>query len=109
MKTLRSMPRRCWSGGTSCGIASHPRGWCSKKTPHAGERDTPRVGALRGHFRRRVAAVDPGRLVFVDESGINTSMTRARGRAPPGERVAGAVLQRALAEADDDRGAAAGG
>ena len=47
--------------------------------------------ALRGHWKKRVAAVDPGKLVFVDESGINTSMTRARGRAPPGERVAGAV------------------
>lgn len=37
--------------------------------------------------------MDPGKLVFVDESGINTSMTRARGRAAPGERVAGAVPQ----------------
>jgi transposase len=64
-----------------------------KKTLHASERDTPRVRALRGHFRRRVAAVDPAKLVFVDESGINTSMTRTRGRAVPGERVAGAVPQ----------------
>lgn len=47
--------------------------------------------ALRGHFRRRVAAVDAAKLVFVDESGINTSMTRTRGRAAPGERVPGAV------------------
>jgi transposase len=38
-----------------------------------------------------VAAVDPGKLVFVDESGINTSMTRARGRGLPGVRVEGAV------------------
>jgi transposase len=29
----------------------------------------------------------------VDESGINTAMTRVRGRAGPGERVAGAVPQ----------------
>ena len=49
--------------------------------------------ALRGHFKKRVAAVDPAKLVFVDESGINTSMTRARGRAIPGERVQGAVPQ----------------
>ena len=49
--------------------------------------------ALRGHFRRRVAAVDPAKLVVVDESGVNTSMTRTRGRAPPGERVAGSVPQ----------------
>lgn len=64
-----------------------------KKTLHASERDTPRVRALRGHFKKRVASVDPGKLVFVDESGINTAMTRTRGRAPPGQRVHGAVPQ----------------
>jgi transposase len=31
------------------------------------------------------------RLVFVDESGANTAMTRPRGRAPRGERVEGSV------------------
>lgn len=48
---------------------------------------------MRGHFQKRVAAVDPQKLVVVDESGINTSMTRTRGRAAPGERVSGAVPQ----------------
>jgi transposase len=48
---------------------------------------------LRGHFKKRIAQVDVKKLVFVDESGINTSMTRTRGRAAPGERVAGAVPQ----------------
>jgi len=37
--------------------------------------------------------VDAAKLVFVDESGINTSMTRTRARAAPGERAAGAVPQ----------------
>jgi transposase len=64
-----------------------------KKTLHASERDTPRVRALRGHFKKRLAGLDPAKLVFVDESGINTSMTRARGRAAPGARVQGAVPQ----------------
>jgi transposase len=40
-----------------------------------------------------VAALDPAKLVFVDESGINTSMTRTRGRAAVGERVIGVVPQ----------------
>jgi transposase len=62
-----------------------------KKTLHASERDTPRVRALRGHWKKRIAEVDPKKLVFVDESGINTAMTRTRGRAMPGQRVAGAV------------------
>ena len=35
--------------------------------------------------------VDPDRLVFLDESGTQTSMTRTRGRAPRGERVVAKV------------------
>lgn len=35
--------------------------------------------------------MDPKKLIFVDESGVNTAMTRTRGRAPPGERVHGSV------------------
>lgn len=46
---------------------------------------------LRRAWRREVADVDARRLVFVDESGANTAMTRTRGRAARGERVAGAV------------------
>ena len=30
--------------------------------------------------------LDPGRLVFIDETGTNTKMARLRGRAPVGER-----------------------
>lgn len=37
--------------------------------------------------------MDVKKLVFVDESGANTSMTRTRGRGLPGERVQGAVPQ----------------
>ena len=46
---------------------------------------------LRRSWRREAAKVDPHRLVFVDESGANTAMTRTRGRAARGERVPGAV------------------
>lgn len=49
--------------------------------------------ALRGWYRHRVARVNPEKLVFADESGANTAMTRSRGRAPVGERAAGAVPQ----------------
>ncbi len=38
-----------------------------------------------------MARVDPARLVFVDESGTHTSMTRRRARAPRGERAYGSV------------------
>jgi transposase len=58
-----------------------------KKSPHAAERDTPEVQAKRRSFRKKIAPIEPGRLVFVDETGVTTAMTPAYGRAPRGERV----------------------
>jgi transposase len=58
-----------------------------KKTVHAEERDSPKVRAKRAAFKKKMAAVDPEHLVFVDEAGATTSMTRTYGRAPAGERV----------------------
>jgi transposase len=62
-----------------------------KKTLHAQQRDTPEVQKKPRVFRREVAEIHPKHLVFVDESGVNTAMTRTHGRAPAGERVHGAV------------------
>jgi transposase len=58
-----------------------------KKSPHAAERDRPEVRRKRREFRRDVARIEPGRLVFVDETGVTTAMTPRYGRAPRGERV----------------------
>ena len=58
-----------------------------KKTEHADERDRPDVRRERETFRGKVEAIDPRRLVFVDETGVTTAMTPAYGRAPRGERV----------------------
>lgn len=58
-----------------------------KKTLHAQERDRPEVQAHREAFAKDVAAVGPEHLVFVDEFGVNTSMTRLYGRSPEGTRV----------------------
>jgi transposase len=41
----------------------------------------------RGWFRRRARDLDQCRFIFVDESAVNTAMTRRYGRAPRGERV----------------------
>jgi len=49
---------------------------------------------MRGWWRRWARDTDPAAFVFVDESGAHTAMARARGRAPPGERVVGAVPYR---------------
>jgi transposase len=62
-----------------------------KKDLHAQERDRPEVKRKRRAFRKQVAGIDPKRLVFVDESGANTAMTRTSGRAPAGERVHGSA------------------
>lgn len=46
---------------------------------------------LRRRWLGEAKGVRPKKFVFVDESGANTAMTRARGRAPRGERVEGSV------------------
>jgi transposase len=58
-----------------------------KKSPHAAERDTPEVEKRRREFRKQVDPIEPGRPVFVDETGVTTAMTPSYGRAPRGERV----------------------
>ena len=45
----------------------------------------------RAQWRERTAAVDPTRLVFLDETGTTTAMDRTYGRAPSGVRVDGPV------------------
>jgi hypothetical protein len=59
----------------------------SKKSPLASERDEE----ARGLWRWLAARFDARRLVFIDESGFHTSMTRLRARAPRGERAYGKV------------------
>ncbi len=58
-----------------------------KKSKVAQERDE----GARGLWRWLVSRFDVRRLVFVDESGMHTSMDRLRSRAPRGERAYGKV------------------
>jgi transposase len=62
-----------------------------KKVLQADERDRPDVRKKRRQFRTELAALDPERLVFVDEMGATTALARIYGRAPRGERVRGSV------------------
>jgi hypothetical protein len=71
--------------------AAAPRVGCEKKTLRASEQLRPDVAAERDEFSKEIAAVDPNRLVFLDESGILTNMTRRSARAPIGERACGAA------------------
>jgi transposase len=58
-----------------------------KKTPVAQERDEQ----VRGLWRWLASHFDARRIVFVDESGFHTSMTRLYARAPRGKRAYGKV------------------
>jgi transposase len=62
-----------------------------KKDLHHEERDRPDSQRQRATFVEELAELDPEHLVFVDESGATTDMTRTHGRAPAGERVPGSV------------------
>jgi transposase len=58
-----------------------------KKSKVAQERDEQ----ARGLWRWLASHFDAKRLVFVDESGFHTSMTRLKARAPRGKRAYGKV------------------
>jgi hypothetical protein len=70
------------SGGSTC---------LAKKTLLARERDRPDVAEARATWRAELAAIDPRRLVFLDESGVDPRLTRAYGRAARGRRALGKV------------------
>ena len=62
-----------------------------KKSLRAAEQDRPDVKAQRQAWREKTAAVDLCRLVFLDESGAKTNMTRLYGRSFGGRRVTDAT------------------
>jgi transposase len=67
-----------------------------KKTAHASEQERPDVQAARAVWRKRQAwlAAHPeqiGRIVFIDETGINTKMARLRGRCRRGLRMVASI------------------
>jgi transposase len=79
--------------GASCSLMTVSRALSGlglprkKKVPRAEEQESPAVQEQRREFRAGFAGIDPHRLVFVDECGANTAMTRPYGRAPAGQRV----------------------
>jgi transposase len=62
-------------------------GWRYKKTLFAAEQNRPDVAEKRAKWHERLAVGTAARLVFVDESGASTKMTRLRGRALGGQRL----------------------
>ncbi len=66
-------------------------GFIIKKTLHASEQERDDVQAARHAWIEAQPALDIATLVFLDETGTSTNMTRARGRAPQGERCIAAI------------------
>ena len=62
-----------------------------KRRLKAAEQDREDVAEARAAWRAELAGVDPARLIFIDETGIDTRMTRAYARAARGERAVGKV------------------
>ena len=58
-----------------------------KKSLHAGERDTEANRKRREEFAAKIRTIAPERLIFLDESGVTTSMTRFYARSFAGQRV----------------------
>ena len=60
------------------------KGSAIKKTLLASEQDGARTARFRARWKRHQHRLDPGRLVFVDETWVKTNMTRTRGWSPRG-------------------------
>ena len=58
-----------------------------KKSLHAQEQDTAEAQRKRQAWWEAIRRIDPGQLIFLDESAATTQMTRTYGRARRGERV----------------------
>jgi hypothetical protein len=58
-----------------------------KKSLHAIERDTEENLKRREEFVARIRTISPEHLIFLDESGVTTSMTRLRARCMGGSRI----------------------
>ena len=88
MPRWRNWVRR-WNGPRPPLTCGSP-GWAGvvKKTLHAAEQSRPDVAEQRKQWPQRLADVSADRLVFVDESGASTQMTRRYGRSPIGQRLA---------------------
>src|SRR6185312_11972878 len=71
--------------------AAAARAGAQKKTLRASEQDRADIQAERAVFCEKVRQLDPKELVFIDETGITTAMTRLYARAPRGERAHGSA------------------
>ena len=81
----------CARATAPCGRRSTGSASPIKKTLRAAEQDRPDVALRRRIWEASRRFVDPERLAFIDETGLNTKMVRLHGRAPRGQRLLSAV------------------
>ena len=103
-----SMPELAGELQAASGVKADPaslsrwlirNGLSFKKSLQASECDRPDVRQARAAWkaeRQPKMRTEPPRLVFIDETGTNTKMTRARGRCGRGERLLFAARSGAL-------------
>jgi len=58
-----------------------------KKSLHAAERDTEANQKRRIEFLEKIRSISPERLIYLDESGVTTQMTRLYARSRDGARI----------------------
>src|SRR5215212_9870796 len=96
---------RCRSGPTTRGLTAellgrgiksdrravwvflHAEGLSFKKTVRPAEQMRPDIARKRTRWKARQGRVEPGRLVFIDETWIKTNMAPLRGWGPRGQRL----------------------
>ena len=74
-------------GSARSGSSSTRAGSAAKKSGHASEQEREDVRAAREAWFEGQPELDPERLIFIDETGLNTKMGRLRGRCEKGERL----------------------
>ena len=67
--------------------AQATRSSAEKKSLHATERDSEANRKQRTEFLATIRSISPENLIYLDESGVTTSMTRLYGRSPRGQRI----------------------
>ena len=73
------------------GISSDAKASASKKSLCASDQDRADVARRRAQWKQYQGKIDPNRLVFIDETGARTNMTRTRGRCPKNKRLVAKV------------------
>jgi transposase len=73
------------------GAGPSSRADAQKKSQRAAEQDRADIAQARQQWRAQQAEWRPDNLVFVDETGASTKMTRLYGRCPRGERLVAPV------------------